>query len=123
MFVRIDLQRGKWFHSQAGKFEKTRESIPSLKALGKFDPTVVGQLISLAASNGNLTAVNWLRENPCDGCATNAINVAAPRVHLDVVKWLHDICLKDAQLLPSNSAAGMGYLEVVKWLHENRSEG
>ena len=70
-----------------------------------------------AALNGHLDILKWAHNNGCDWDWRTCQN-AALNNYLDVLKWARkngcDLCI-----FTINSAADKGHFEIVNWLHEN----
>ena len=107
-------------------------------------PPSLHKTMNLAASQGHLEMVEWLRNNRSEGCTTDAMDKAALGGYFDVLKFLHlnrsegftaramDDAFRFGRSEKESHWNGNfwnyeliegGNLEVVKWLHENRTEG
>ncbi|EGZ27047.1 hypothetical protein PHYSODRAFT_358215 [Phytophthora sojae] len=72
------------------------------------------------ASQGKLDRVKWMSAN-CEGEAMgeDAMTVAASNGHLDVVRYLREHLRVQATSAAIVAAAGNGHLDVVRYLHES----
>ncbi|ETP33004.1 hypothetical protein F442_18402, partial [Phytophthora nicotianae P10297] len=76
----------------------------------------------LAASEGHLGVLKWLRGNVFNPTPSASMDDAAANGHLEVLKWMQTNS-GYATTAAMNKAAGNGHFAVVKWLHQNRKEG
>jgi hypothetical protein len=72
----------------------------------------------LAAENGNLELMKYLKENGCEWNRASTCSAAAKGGNLNVLKWLRDQgCSWDGETC--NSAASTGNFEILKWAIAN----
>lgn len=78
------------------------------------------QIMTIAASTGNLDSVEWLHENVPNTCSYLAMDLAAGYGHLDIMEWFYRNCDHEHSftLLSLLIATRKGYLDIVKWLYK-----
>jgi hypothetical protein len=75
---------------------------------------------AFAAINGHLDVIKWCRQNGCPWNSDTCSN-AAENGHLDIIKWCRENgCDWDRFTCPN--AAENGHLDVVKWCRQNGCE-
>lgn len=73
----------------------------------------------IAATNGHLHMLKWMKENNIEMPDQEAINLTAEYNHLDTLKWLKENNLGQPDQSGANWAAARDNLEVLKWMKEN----
>ncbi len=74
---------------------------------------------NLAAENGHLAVLQWIKENNLSLPNQNGANWAARNGHLAVLQWMKENSLSLPNQDEANYAAYNGHLAVLQWMKEN----
>ncbi|RHZ00560.1 hypothetical protein DYB37_013719 [Aphanomyces astaci] len=89
----------------------------------ELDAPSTEKTIDLAAENGHVGMVQWLRKHQSSQCCSEkTLGMAAAKGHLDVMEWLHANRSEGGSPCGFTGAAAAGRMDVMQWLVAHRPD-